>query len=399
MKTIYLDCSMGAAGDMLTAALLELTEDKETALGELNALGIPHVRYEAERCEKRGIVGTHMSVKIDGHEEGDEHAEHHHHHGRHMEDIRNIVSALNTNEKVKRDIMAVYTLIADAESHVHGRPVSEVHFHEVGALDAIADIAAVCLLIDRLGAEEVCASVIHVGSGTVNCAHGILPVPAPATAHILRGIPCCGGEIKGELCTPTGAALLRHFVRHFGDMPVIRVDAIGYGMGKKDFPQANALRAMIGETDAETERIAVLSFNVDDMTAEQISYANERLFASGAVEVFTLPAGMKKSRPGTLVCALCHEEKKEAVISAIFKNTSTLGVRESECRRHVLERRFVKYDTPYGEVRSKISEGYGAKHEKLEYEDLARIARENDTGIAQAAKMVEEHIINSNQKS
>ena len=399
MKTIYLDCSMGAAGDMLSAALLELTEDKETALGELNALGIPHVRYEAERCEKHGIVGTHMSVKIDGHEEGDEHAEHHHHHGRHMEDIRNIVSALNTNEKVKRDIMAVYTLIADAESHVHGRPVSEVHFHEVGALDAIADIAAVCLLIDRLGADEVCASVIHVGSGTVSCAHGILPVPAPATAHILRGIPCCGGEIKGELCTPTGAALLRHFVRRFGDMPVIRVDAIGYGMGKKDFPRANALRAMIGETEAPTERIAVLSFNVDDMTAEQISFASERLFASGAVEVFTLPAGMKKSRPGTLVCALCHEEKKAAVISAIFKNTSTLGVRESECRRHVLERRFVKYDTPYGEVRSKISEGYGVKREKLEYEDLARIARENDTGIDQAAKMVEEHIINSNQKS
>ena len=182
-------------------------------------------------------------------------------------------------------------------------------------------------------------------------------------------------------------------------MPVIRVERIGYGMGKKDFPRANALRAMIGETDAETERIAVLSFNVDDMTAEQISYANERLFASGAVEVFTLPAGMKKSRPGTLVCALCHEEKKEAVISAIFKNTSTLGVRESECRRHVLERRFVKYDTPYGEVRSKISEGYGVKREKLEYEDLARIARENDTGIDRAAKMVEEHIINSNQKS
>ena len=398
MKTIYLDCSMGAAGDMLTAALLELTEDKETALEELNALGIPHVRYVAERSEKRGIVGTHMSVKIDGHEEGDEHAEHHHH-GRHMEDIQSIVSALNTNEKVKRDIMAVYTLIADAESHVHGRPVSEVHFHEVGALDAIADIAAVCLLIDRLGAEEVLASVIHVGSGTVNCAHGILPVPAPATAHILRGIPCCGGEIKGELCTPTGAALLRHFVRHFGDMPVIRVDAIGYGMGKKDFPRANALRAMIGETETETERIAVLSFNVDDMTAEQISFASERLFASGAVEVFTLPAGMKKSRPGTLVCALCHEEKKAAVISAIFKNTSTLGVRESECRRHVLERRFVKYDTPYGEVRSKISEGYGVKREKLEYEDLARIARENDTGIDRAAKMVEEHIINSNQKS
>lgn len=399
MKTIYLDCSMGAAGDMLAAALLELTEDKDAALEELNSLGIPHVQYIAERCEKCGIVGTHMSVRIDGHEEGDEHSEHRHHHGRHMEDIQNIVSALNTKERVKQNIMSVYSVIADAESHVHGRPVSEVHFHEVGALDAIADIAAVCLLIDRLGAEEVCASVVHVGSGTVSCAHGILPVPAPATAHILRGIPCCGGEIKGELCTPTGAALLKFFVKRFGDMPVIRVDAVGYGMGKKDFPRANALRAMIGETEAPTERIAVLSFNVDDMTAEQISFANERLFASGAVEVFTLPAGMKKSRPGTLVCALCHEEEKAAVISAIFKNTSTLGVRESECRRHVLERRFVKYDTPYGEVRSKISEGYGVKREKLEYEDLAKIARENDTGIAQAAKMVEEHIINSNQKS
>lgn len=302
-KTLYLDCSMGAAGDMLTAALLELlTEEQQVEFVEkMNNLGIPGVEVQKSTVSKCGINGTHVKVLVNGEEEGelmlhhhhhDEHEhshehshehthehehehehehthehghehshEHHHdhehdhghahthsHHG--MADIEHIVMHhLDIPENVKHDIMAVYGEIAEAESVAHGKPIDEIHFHEVGTMDAVADITAVCLLIDMIKPERIIASPVHVGSGTVRCAHGILPVPAPATAYILRGVPIYGGKIKSELCTPTGAALLKHFVSSFGDMPIISLEKIGYGMGYKDFPQANCVRAFLGETN------------------------------------------------------------------------------------------------------------------------------------------------------
>lgn len=252
---------MGAAGDMLTAALLELFSDSDVVLGELNALNIPEVQFLQETAVKCGIQGTHISVKIDGAEEHEHHHDHHeehaheekhhhheHHHHRHMSDIEKIVTDLPLSSKVKADILAVYGLIAEAESHVHGVPVTEIHFHEVGTMDAIADITAVCYLIEKLSPEKVVVSPIHVGSGQVRCAHGILPVPAPATAYILRDVPIYGGEIRGELCTPTGAALLKHFATDFGSMPMMKVSSIGYGMGRKDFEAANCVRVMRGES-------------------------------------------------------------------------------------------------------------------------------------------------------
>ena len=232
---------MGAAGDMLTAALLELLPDREGFVRKLNSLGIPGVTVVAERSEKCGINGTHIRVMVHGEEEN-EHMHGHHHHDHHhgsMSEIRSIVSGLPIPTMVKLDIMAVYEEIARAESHVHGVPVDQIHFHEVGSMDAVADITAVCMLMYELDVDQVIASPVHVGSGQVRCAHGILPVPAPATAHILREIPIYGGSIKGELCTPTGAALLKHFVTEFGDMPAMKLNAIGYGMGKKDFERAN----------------------------------------------------------------------------------------------------------------------------------------------------------------
>lgn len=260
MKTLYLDCGMGAAGDMLTAALVELLPDPSAFIAELNGLGLPGVEIVQEKAEKCGIAGTHISVKIHGEEEGGHHHHHehghehshshghaHHHHSG-MHDIEHIVSGLPVSEKVKADILAVYGQIAQAESKAHGVPVQEIHFHEVGTLDAVADITAVCMLMEKLNVDQVVASPVHVGSGHVHCAHGILPVPAPATATILQGVPIYGGGVKGELCTPTGAALLKHFVSMFGNMPVMTVSAIGYGMGKKDFAAANCLRAMLGES-------------------------------------------------------------------------------------------------------------------------------------------------------
>lgn len=379
MRTIYLDCGMGAAGDMLTAALLELMPNQDAFVEELNGLGIPGIRFTAEKCEKCGILGTHMKVTIHGEEEDS----HHHHHGC-LADIRGIVSGLPLPTTVKLDILAVYEEIAQAESHVHGVPVEHIHFHEVGTMDAIADVTAVCLLLHRLAPDKIIVSPVHVGSGQVRCAHGILPVPAPATAYLLRGIPIYGGSIDGELCTPTGAALLKHFATEFGQMPVMKVQAIGYGMGKKDFPRANCVRALLGETEAPIDEIVELRCNVDDMTGEAIGFALEQLLGSGALDAFTVPVGMKKSRPGVLITVLCREEKKEAMVHLLLKHTTTLGVREFPCRRYALSRTMEVVNTPFGPVRKKVSSGYGVRREKLEYDDLAKIAKEQNISLAEA---------------
>lgn len=414
MKTLYLDLSMGAAGDMLAAALLELLPDPDSFLAELNGLGIPGVRYQRERAVKCGVTGTHLAVTVDGEEEHShdhhphDHGHEHHHdqgthdhehrlgheHGSHhhsgIHDIEHIVrDHLALPSKVKDDVMAVYALIAQAESHVHGAPVTEIHFHEVGTMDAVADITAVCLLMDRLAPDLVMASPVHVGSGQVRCAHGILPVPAPATAHILRDVPIYGGQIQGELCTPTGAALLRHFAAQFGPMPLMRIQAVGYGCGKKDFEAANCVRAMLGEAGDGGDQVAVLSCNLDDMTAEALGFAVERLFEAGALDAYTVPAGMKKSRPGVLLQAICRIQDRQAVTEALFRHTTTLGIREIISRRYVLERSVQALDTPWGPVRRKESSGYGVSRIKYEYEDLARIAREQKISLEQARRLVE----------
>ena len=389
MKTLYIDCAMGAAGDMLSAALLELLPDRESFIKELNDLGIPGVFFEAEPAIKCGISGTHMSVKVHGHEEGSEQHHHDHHHSK-LSDIEHFVCHhLPLSDKVRHDIMAVYNLIAQAESQVHGRPVEQIHFHEVGTLDAVADIAAVCLLMDRLSPEEVVVSPIHVGSGQVRCAHGILPVPAPATALLLKDVPIYGGQIRGELCTPTGAALLKHFASRFGSMPVMKIQAIGYGMGKKDFEAANCVRVMLGERDSVGDEIWELSCNVDDMSGEAIGFAMERLFEAGAVDVYTSAITMKKSRPGILLRVMCRDNTKDAVIRCIFKYTTTIGIREHKYSRHVLKRHLETVDTVFGPVRRKISSGYGVQREKYEYEDLSRIAVENGLSLEEVLKELE----------
>ena len=398
MKILYIDCSMGAAGDMLTAALLELFPNPEAVLEQLNSIGIPGVTYLRTPDRKNGILGTHISVRIgetseeqwlvhpDAHEH--ETAEHHHHEYRSLPEIHNIISGLAVSETVRRNILAVYQLLAEAEGRVHGCPVSEIHFHEVGTLDALADISAVCLLLEKLHPDEIVASPVHVGSGTVKCAHGILPVPAPATAEILKGIPIYGGEIKGELCTPTGAALLRHFATRFGELPAMSVQQIGYGTGTKDFPAANCVRAILGEASDETDTVYELSLNVDDMTAEEIGYAADRIFESGAVEVYTVPVGMKKNRPGTMIRVLCREEKKDCVIRAIFRHTSTIGIREYRTNRYILHREMTVKDTPYGKVHIKHVSGYGVDREKAEYEDLVKISEKTGIRLSELRKNI-----------
>ncbi|HPY45763.1 MAG TPA: nickel pincer cofactor biosynthesis protein LarC [Sphaerochaeta sp.] len=400
--TIYIDAGMGAAGDMLTAALVEVLGNKEETVRELNHLGIPGISFHSEKSEKLGIVGTRMVVRYNGKEEGidgevihhghghghehnhpDHGSDHHHHHGHSsLHDIEHIVSShIHVDEAVKKDIMAVYRMIAEAESHVHGKTVDEIHFHEVGMMDAIADITAVCYLFSKLNLDKVVVSPIHVGSGTVTCAHGIMPVPAPATAYLLQGCPIYSSEIKGELCTPTGAALLKYFATEFGEMPIMKVSSIGYGMGKKDFERPNAVRIMAGEEEGKKDVITALECNVDDMTSEELGFAMERLMEEGALEIFATAVVMKKSRPGFLLSVLTDEDKKEKMISLIFSLTSTIGIRETRHSRYVLERKTEEVETRYGIVKKKISHGYGIKKEKFEYDDLATIARKEHLSI------------------
>ena len=449
MKQLYLDLGMGAAGDMLAAALFDLldNEDQAAFLSLMEHAGIPGTQIRAEKVIKSGISGTAMRVWIHGaeegagmhehehehehthehehdhehehsheheHEHGHEHShehehehehghEHHHGHGHHhehhsMDEIRSTIMSLRIPDAVKEHVFAVYRLIADAESRVHGMPVSEVHLHEVGMLDAIADITAVCVLIDLLAPDRIAASPVTTGYGSVHCAHGILPVPAPATALLLQGLPVKAGDIEGELCTPTGAALVKHFVTHFGEADVMAVDRYGYGMGKKTFSRLNCIRASIGETmpekgrpafeEAPASEVVELSCNIDDMTGEAIGFAVGELLASGALDVWTTPVQMKKNRPGCILSVLCQSADREAFVRHIFRLTTTIGVRETLHRRYELDRRTVSEETREGTVRYKVVSGYGVERRKPEYEDLAAIARKNGGSLTESAAQI-----------
>ena len=237
--------------------------------------------------------------------------------------------------------------------------------------------------MEEIGAESVIASPVHVGSGHVHCAHGILPVPAPATALILSGIPTYGGQVRGELCTPTGAALLKHFVSRFGDRPVMAADAIGYGMGKKDFERANCVRAFLGESEDAGEQITRLECNLDDMTGEDIGFAMEQLFKAGARDVYTQPIGMKKNRPGVLLSVICLPDDADRLAAVMMKHTTTLGIRRQDLRRYVLDRSIETVDTPYGPVRVKVASGMGVRRRKAEYDDLAALAEREQVSLEQ----------------
>lgn len=381
MRTLYIDCSMGCAGDMLTAALLELHPDKDDFLSRMNAALGGKAVLTAAPDSKCGIIGTHVTVLINGDEEGEK--THHHHEHTSITEIMAFIDSVPLDEAIRVNAKKVYSIIAEAESRVHGHPMENVHFHEVGSLDALADVLSVCALMHELAPERILASEVNVGSGTVRCAHGVLPVPAPATELILRGVPIYSRQIKSELCTPTGAALLKYFVSEFVAMPTMKIENAGCGTGKKNFECANVVRAFIGETANDGEEIIELACNLDDMTPEELAFAMEELFSLGALDVYFTNIGMKKSRPGVKLTCMCREKQRERMLECIFKHTTTLGVREYACKRYELGRSEKAVRTQDGEVRVKISSGYGVVREKAEYEDLAAIARKSGKTIAQ----------------
>lgn len=465
MRTLYIECNMGAAGDMLMSALYELMdeEQKEEFLKRMNGLGLPGVKITPRRASTCGISGTHMEVTVYGKEEhepghghdglhadhhGHEHGELHHgchghgheemhgdhhghrhdglHHAHHHADplhIAELIDGMDLPEEVRGNARKVYDAIADAEAKAHGCPVEQVHFHEVGALDAVADVAGVCYAIYLLKPERIAASPVHVGSGTVRCAHGIMPVPAPATANLLADVPMYGGSIRGELCTPTGAALLVNFAEQFGDMPMMSKTRVGIGVGTKEFAQANCVRVFLGETprtDAksagvkpsadvktsagfpaaketteektgkktENGSIAELVCNIDDMTPEALAFAAARLLELGALDAYTVAGTMKKGRPGWVLTVLCETDQIDETAKNIMRETTTNGVRVRLCGKYFLTPGSETVRTEWGQVRIKTAEGFGIRHEKPEYEDTAACARKAQMSYREAYEKV-----------
>ena len=429
MKTLYIECAMGAAGDMLMASLYELLPDKEAFLNTMNGLGLPGVALEARAAKTCGIAGTHMAVTVHGEEEVEPaapdhthgeaqeeahlHSHEHHHDHEHPHDhdhshgeehthdhahahhhatpghIAEIIDALPLPQEVRTAARAVYDDIAKAEAKAHGCPVGDVHYHEVGALDAVADVTGVCYALYLLHPDRIVVSPIHVGSGTVRCAHGIMPVPAPATANLLEGVPTYGGSIMGELCTPTGAALLARFASSFGPMPVMTVEQIGVGIGTKDFGQANCVRCFWGSTREEANgQITELVCNIDDMSPEALAFACSRLLELGALDVYTVPGTMKKGRPGHLLTVLCDADKISDLAREVLRYTTSNGLRVRRCEKYFLEPSAGTVETQWGPVRVKYARGFGIRHAKPEYDDAAALAKANGISYQQVLEEV-----------
>ena len=420
MRTLYIECRMGAAGDMLMSALYELMdeEQKKEFLERMNGLGLPGVKITSRKSSTCGISGTHMEVTVYGeeeheHEHGHEHGHgepHPGHHGHGHEEmhgdrpghhhadplhISELIGGLDLPEEVRANAGQVYDAIADAEAKAHGCPVEQVHFHEVGALDAVTDVTGVCYAMYLLKPERIVVSPVHVGSGTVRCAHGIMPVPAPATANLLSGVPMYGGSIQGELCTPTGAALLVHFADSFGDMPVMSGTDVGIGIGTKEFDQANCVRIFLGEEISGTNvkksgngEIAELVCNIDDMTPEALAFAAARLIELGALDVYTVAGTMKKGRPGWELTVLCETDRIDETAKNIMRETTTNGVRVRLCEKYFLTPGIETIQTERGKVRIKTAEGFGIRHEKPEYEDTAACARKEQISYREAYEQV-----------
>ena len=441
MKTLYFDCFAGVSGDMVLGALTDLVGEPDFLPRELARLQLPF-SLEVNRGQKLGVTGTKVTVRdcagrpmdeepeepgahgahhgheAQGHRGGGAEAEHHHHpgaaehphhhehgdaahhhghgeHGHHEHEHRTLAGVCHLIDhadlppEVGESAKAIFGRIAAAEAKVHGATVEAVHFHEVGAVDAIVDVVGACLLMARIAPDRVVASPVHVGSGVVRCAHGLMPVPAPATAEILQGIPTYARPgIDKEMTTPTGAAILAHFCTEYGVQPAMAVESTGYGLGQRDVPELpNCLRVLLGDEERPRESVAVLETHIDDMQPEAYSYLMERLFEAGALDVAYAPIYMKKNRPGVAVTVIATPEGEGAALEVLLAETSTLGVRRQLVERVTLPRRLLTVTLPGGEVRVKVA---GRQKYAPEYEDVRRYARETGASFAQTYQLAQE---------
>ena len=397
-KILYFDCFAGASGDMVLGALL----DAGLPLGELEAalgsLMIPGYRLSADRVMRAGLSATKFRLH-EGHSHGEAHDHHHHEaasahaHAEHrsLADILALIERSALSEKGRQRAAALFRRLAEAEALIHQMPVEQVHLHEVGALDSIIDIVGSVFGLEWFGADRVLASPLNVGGGTVRSAHGVFPVPAPATLRLLEGVPVYSSGVQMETVTPTGALLITGHASGYGPMPSMRVGRVGYGAGDRDAAETpNVLRLVVGDDDAgaQAQRVVVLECEIDDMNPQIFGVVMDRLYAAGALEVFYTAVQMKKNRPGTLLTVVAPPDRRERLTGIVFRETTTIGLRYQELARACLEREVVVVETALGPVRFKIARlGTDVLNASPEFDDCARLAAERSLPVKQVQAM------------
>ena len=380
MKTLYFDCFAGASGDMILGALVGAGVDPDYLREQLSLLNVEGFSINFEIVNRSGLSATYARVETV-----------HEHKHRHLSDIKQIIESSRLSDPVKQRSIQIFTRLAEAEARVHNEPVEHVHFHEVGALDAIVDVVGAAICFDYLQIDRFVSSPLHVGSGMVEMAHGRFPIPPPAVAELLKGVPFYSTDIKGELLTPTGAAIVTTVCEDYGPIPQMTASKTGYGAGTreyKDFP--NVLRVMLGETEsqaAKDERLWMLETNLDDASPQIMGHVMERVLELGALDCFFTPVQMKKNRPGVLLSVLCGAGEREAVMKLLFTETTTLGVRSYEVTRRALRRSMAQVETQYGPIDVKVAHLDGrVVNEMPEFEQCRQAAAKANVPL----KVVEE---------
>jgi len=382
MRIAYFDCFSGISGDMLVGSLIDAGLDFEELENEIKKLGLESVEIKADKIVKQNIASTKFSVLYEDQK-----------HHRHLQDLNAMVENASIDEDIKEKAKEVFMKIAVAEAKIHNMPLDKVHFHEIGAVDTIVDVVAALTGFRKLGIEKVFCSGLNVGSGFVTFSHGKFPVPAPATAEILKDVPVYSTDSKGELVTPTGAAIITALADGFGDMPLVKVESIGYGAGSKDFEHPNVLRVYLGQmVDKPSENVIdVIETNIDDMNPQWYDHIIDRLYVEGALEVFMTNIQMKKNRPGIKLTILADPVNKDQLLKIVFRETTSIGVRMRRESREILERESRTLDTPYGKVNAKITIYEGETvNQKVEYDDLRRLAAENNLPVKKISSEIDD---------
>ena len=397
MKILYFDCSSGISGNMTIGALLEIVDDEKYLLNELKKLNIDGYEIKISKKVKNGITGTHVDVLLE-HEDHHKHKEHnhenehtHHHEHRNLSDVNKIIDNSTLNEEVKKLAKKIFLRVAKAESKVHNKPLEEVHFHEVGAIDSIIDIVGTAILINKINPDKIVSSTVNDGYGFIECAHGKMAVPVPATSEIFSNsnVKFRQIEIDTELVTPTGAAIIAELATDFMPLPEMQVEKIGWGSGSKDLQIPNVLKVYYGNIEDEKDDIVVMETNIDDCGGELLGYTQELLFKNGALDVFFTPIFMKKNRPGYRMSITCKQEDKLKLQNIIFRETTTIGIRYRKEHRAVLKREIIEIETKYGKIKAKKVINNGEEYIYPEYEEIKKIAEKNNIPLKNFYKLEE----------
>ena len=393
MKTLYFDCSSGISGNMTLGALTEIIGDEKYLLEELKKLNLDGYHIEISKKIKNGITGTYVDVILENeHHHHHEHGEHHHHEHEHrnLNDVNQIIENSSLDKSVKELAKKIFLRVAKAESKVHNKPIEEVHFHEVGAIDSIVDIVGTVILINKINPDKIISSIVNDGHGFIECAHGTMSVPVPATSEIFAAsnVKFKQIDIDTELVTPTGAAIIAELATEFSTLPAMTIEKIGWGSGLKELKIPNVLKVYYGETSEQNDDIVVMETNIDDCAGEILGYTQELLFKNGALDVFFTPIYMKKNRPAYRMTVACKEEDMSKLQNIIFKETTTIGIRYRFEHKTKLGRKMVEINTKYGKIKAKKVVNNGEEYVYPEYESIREVAEKNNIPLKEMYKLI-----------